>query len=171
MKLKHIYNKSIRGYVQMDKCSFGDLAELARVSADYIRVLFCIYQYADSENVLICDMSTIAKILNINIGTVTEAIRYLADNDYIEVDCVKLNKHADIYDYLNNTDYYKRDKDFCWITVDTNKLIWTFSDEWLYNRIVVNTGTTKCSNNRISNIIIQYEGNEMYSDENTEEIC
>ena len=82
-----------------------------------------------------------------------------------------MSKHTDIYDYLNNSDYYKRDKDICWITVDTNKLIWTFSDEWLYNRIVVNTGTTKCSNNRISNIIIQHEGNGMYSDENTEEIC
>lgn len=164
--MKHIYNRAVRGYVQMDKGSFGDLAELARLSADYVRVLFCIYQYADSENTLICDISTIAKILNINIGTATEAIRYLEDNDYIEVDCVKLNKHTDIYDYLNNTDYYKRDKDFCWITVGTNKLIWTFSDEWLYNRIIVNTGTTKCSNNRISNIIIQHEGNEMYSPDN-----
>ena len=150
----------------MDKGSFGDLAELARLSADYVRVLFCIYQYADSDNTLICDMSTIAKILNINIGTVTEAIKYLADNAYIEVDCVKLNKHTDIYDYLNNTDYYKQDKDFCWITVESNNLIWTFSDKWLYNRIVVNTGTTRCSNNRIPNIIIQHEGNEMYSTDN-----
>lgn len=150
----------------MDKGSFGDLAELARLSADYIRVLLCIYQYADSENTLICDMSTISKILNINIGTVTEAITYLADNDYIEVDCVKLNKHTDIYNYLNNIDSYRRDKGFCWITADTDKLIWVFSDEWLYNRIIVNTGTTRCSNNRIPNIIIQHEGNEMYSTDN-----
>lgn len=171
MKLKHIYNKSIRGYVQMDKCSFGDLAELARVSADYIRVLFCIYQYADSENVLICDMSTIAKILNINIGTTTEAIKYLEDNCYIEVERVELDNHLDIYEYLNNSDKYKQCKDLCWNYVD-DKLVWTFSDEWTYNKITVNTGTTKCSNNRISNIIIQHEGNEMYSEDNLlEAVC
>lgn len=164
--MKHIYNKEIMGYVQMDKGSFGDLAELARLSADYIRVLFCIYQYADSNNTMICDMSTIAKILNIDTVTVIEAVRYLADNDYIEVDCVKLNKHTKIYDYFNDTDCYERDKGFCWITVDTNRLIRTFSDRWLYNRIIVNTGTTKCSDNKIPNIIIQYEGNEMYSTDN-----
>ena len=162
--MKHIYNKAIKGYVQIDKCSLGDLAELARVSADYIRVLFCIYRHADAENTLICDMSTIAKILDIDISKVTEAVRYLADNAYIEVDCVRLSKHTRIYHYLNSQDYYRQDKDFCWITVGTDELIETFSDNWLYNRIIVNAGITKCSDNRIPNIIVKHEGNEMFAE-------
>ena len=110
-------------------------------------------------------MSTIAKILDIDISKVTEAVRYLADNAYIEVDCVRLSKHTRIYHYLNSQDYYRQDKDFCWITANTDELIETFSDNWLYNRIIVNAGITKCSDNRVPNIIVKHEGNEMFTKE------
>ena len=161
MVQKHIASKKLTGEISLNKNIMADLADLIRLSPTASRILLLFMAYADSENSVITDITTISKLLGITKQSSEAAIRTLIKNGYVEMSEVKLNHENDIIGVVHDKKLYNKTRRQVWKVVG-EKLVTTVKLTGTYNRFYINTNIAKCTSNKHGNIIKYIKGNLFY---------
>ena len=102
--LYHVPNRYTRGSIQLNKSSIGDIMELISLHPTAARVFFCICSYADIDNELIADIKTIKHIIGVKSVDIINALDFLVENAFIEVDRVEIKNKEEIKYKARNWD-------------------------------------------------------------------
>ena len=114
--LYHVPNRYTRGSIQLNKSSIGDIMELISLHPTAARVFFCICSYADIDNELIADIKTIKHIIGVKSVDIINALDFLVENAFIEVDRVEIKNKEEIKYKARNWDLYLHSKNMIWNT-------------------------------------------------------
>lgn len=159
---KHIPQKHLFGSVFMNKTYMADFADLIRTAPSAARVLVMLSAYADSNNSVISDVSTISKLLGIDIEETKYALRKLNVNGYIEITEVKLQHQHKIKGVLHDKKLYNESHKKIWKVIG-DKLVTNISLTGTYNRFRINCDMFRCTDsNEHNNILKNIKGNLFY---------
>lgn len=164
----HIRNNNTRGSVQLFKTSLGDLIEMISLQPTAARVFLCICNYSDIDNEVITDLKTIKHITGLKSVEVYAALHFLQDNEFIEIDRVRVKNKEEIKYRSRNFDLYMHAKNLIWEHIDDG-FVYSARKEKVFMRITVNPGVVACSNNAKINIMLLYEHNRLYDERNYQE--
>ncbi len=167
--LYHVPNRYTRGVIQLNKSSIGDVVELISIQPMAAKLLFCICSYADMDNELIADIKTLKHILGTKSLDVTNALNFLVENAFIEVDRVIIKNKEEIKYKARNWDLYLHSKNLIWQHIDNN-YVYSAKKEKSFMRITVNSGVAMCSNNAKINVLMLFGYNRLYDIRNHEEV-
>lgn len=167
--LYHVPNRYTRGSIQLNKSSIGDIMELISLHPTAARVFFCICSYADIDNELIADIKTIKHIVGVKSVDITNALDFLVENAFIEIDRVEIKNKEEIKYKARNWDLYLHSKNMIWQHIDDN-YVYSAKKEKTFMRITVNSGVAMCSNNTKINVLMLFGYNRLYDIRNHEEI-
>lgn len=167
--LYHVPNRYTRGSIQLNKGSIGDIMELISLHPTAARVFFCICSYADIDNELIADIKTIKHIIGVKSVDITNALDFLVENAFIEIDRVGIKNKEGIKYKARNWDLYLHSKNMIWQHIDDNH-VYSAKKEKTFMRITVNSGVVMCSNNTKINVLMLFGYNRLYDIRNHEEI-
>ena len=167
--LYHVPNRYTRGSIQLNKSSIGDIMELISLHPTAARVFFCICSYADIDNELIADIKTIKHIIGVKSVDIINALDFLVENAFIEIDRVEIKNKEEIKYKARNWDLYLHSKNMIWQHID-DKYVYSAKKEKTFLRITVNSGVAMCSNNTKINVLMLFGYNRLYDIRNHEEI-
>lgn len=162
---KHIPQKHSTGNIFMNKTYMADFADLIRTSPSSARVLIMLATYADNNNSVISDLSTIAKLLGLDIKTTKFAIKKLLVNGYITVTEVKLDHHHKIKGVIHDKKLYRESHKKVWKVVG-EKLVTNVTLKGTYNRFKLNFDMFKCNSSSDDNNILKYIHKNLFYDAN-----
>lgn len=150
---KHTGSKNVQGTITLNKTALSDIGELYRLMPSAARIWFLLVAYADDNNAIITDSSTISKMLGIDKKLVENSLVRLIENGYITIINVRLRHENDIIGVQHDEDLYERSGKEIWKPVK-EKYLCTIKFEELKLKIRINENIVQCSNNQRNNVLI-----------------
>ena len=150
---KHTGSKNVQGTITLNKTALSDIGELYRLMPSAARVWFLLIAYADDNNAIITDTSTISKMLGMEIKRVECALHKLVENGYITIILVKLRHENDLIGVQHDEEMYENtEKEVGRVVREKYLGTIKFSEKKL--KIRINENIVQCSNNQRNNILI-----------------
>lgn len=150
---KHTGSKNVQGTITLNKTALSDIGELYRLMPSAARIWFLLVAYADDNNAIITDSSTISKMLGIEKKLVENSLIRLVENGYITIINVRLRHENDIIGVQHDEDLYEQSGKEIWKPVK-EKYLCTIKFEELKLKIRINENIVQCSNNQRNNVLI-----------------
>lgn len=150
---KHTGSKNVQGTITLNKTALSDIGELYRLMPSAARIWFLLIAYADDNNAIITDVSTISKMLGLDTKLVECSLVRLVKNGYITMINVRLRHENDIIGVQHDEEMYENTEGEVWKVI-REKYLGTIKFKELKLKIKINDNIVQCSNNQRNNVLI-----------------
>ncbi len=150
---KHTGSKNVQGTITLNKTALSDIGELYRLMPSAARIWFLLIAYADDNNAIITDVSTLSKMLGLSTKLVECSLIRLVENGYITIINVRLRHENDIIGVQHDEEMYENTDGEVWKVI-REKYLGTIKFKELKMKIKINDNVVQCSNNQRNNVLI-----------------